>query len=308
MCSKVIKKVFFLGSKQLGLTSVKSLYVSSPDTLSGIITINDSKDVRSILNNFNQFATNKKIPIYILKKPSELFDLIEKEKPDMIIVVGWYWIIKKQLLDKVPYGILGIHASLLPKYRGFAPLVWAIINGEKKTGISLFYFDQGIDSGDIVAQKEFYILENDTIKEVLEKAEKSVVDIIKENYPKILANEAPRIKQNHKNATYCSQRKPQDGRINWNLSNKKIHNFIRAQTQPYPGAFSFIKDKKITITKSKPFQYPYLGIPGLVCQINVESVIVCCGVNAIEILEITIDGENKPIPPANFIKYGQKFV
>ena len=304
----MIKKVLFLGSKQLGLISAKNLYFSAPNKLSGIITFDDSKDERSVLGDFKQFSYEKKIPIYILKKPSELLGLIEKEKPDLIIVVGWYWIINERLLDKVPDGIIGIHASLLPKYRGFAPLVWAIINGEKRTGISLFYFDRGIDSGDIVAQKEFDILENDTIKEVLEKTERSIADILKENYSKLLSGEAPRTKQNHKNATYCSQRKPEEGRINWNFSNKKIHDFIRAQAPPYPGAFSYIKDKKITITKSRLFPYPYFGIPGFVSQVKSKSVIVCCATNAIEILEILIDGENKPILPSNYIKYGQQFV
>lgn len=304
----MIKKVLFLGSKQLGLISVKNLYFSVPNKLSGIITFDDSKDERSILGNFKQFSYEKKIPIYILKKPSELSDLIEKEKPDLIIVVGWYWIISEKSLDKVPFGIVGIHASLLPKYRGFAPLVWAIINGEKKTGISLFYFDRGIDSGDIIAQKEFDILENDTIKEVLKKTENSIVDILKENYSKLLSGEAPRTKQNHKNATYCSQRKPEDGRINWNFSNKRIHDFIRAQAPPYPGAFSYIKDKKIIITKSRLLPYPYFGIPGFVSQVKSKSVIVCCETNAIEILEIITSGGSISVTPPNLIKYGQKFV
>lgn len=302
------KKVFFLGSKQLGLTALQTLYVSSPNSLSRIITIDDSKDERSILSEFKQFAEDKHVPIYVLKKPSELSELINRGKPDMMVVVGWYWIIDDNLLDNVPDGIIGVHASLLPKYRGFAPLVWAIINGEKKTGISLFYFERGIDTGDIVAQKEFEILENDTIKELLEKTEESIINILNENYWELLANKAPRIKQNHKYATYCSQRKPEDGKINWNLSNKKIHDFIRAQAPPYPGAFSFIKDKKITIIKSRLFPYPYMGIPGLVCQITDESVIICCGVNAIELLEIIIDRENKPIPPSSFIKFGQRFL
>lgn len=304
----MIKKVFFLGSKQLGLISVKTLYFSAPNKLSGIITFDDSKDERSVLGDFKQFSYKKKIPIYILKKPSKLLGLIEKEKPDLIIVVGWYWIINERLLDKVPDGIIGIHASLLPKYRGFAPLVWAIINGEKRTGISLFYFDCGIDSGDIIAQKEIEISENNNIKEILEKAKKAIVNILKNNYPKLLNNEAPRTKQNHENATYCSQRKPEDGRINWNFTNKKIHDFIRAQAPPYPGAFSYIKDKKIIITKSRLFPYPYFGISGFVSQVKSESVIVCCGTNAIEILEIINSGESMPVAPPRLIKYGQKFI
>lgn len=298
----------FLGSKKLGLISAKALYDSAPGILAGIITINDFKDKRNILDDFRQFAEDKKIPFSVLQKPSELSVLIDQKKPDMIIVVGWYWIINKQLIRKVPFGILGIHASLLPKYRGFAPLVWATICGEKKTGISLFYFDPGVDTGDIVAQKEFEISINDTIKELLLKTEKSIVDILRENYPKLIAGKAPRTKQNHGNATYCSQREPVDGKIDWNLSNKKIYDFIRAQAPPYPGAFSMIDDKQIIITKSRLFAYPYEGIAGLVCQITNESIVVCCGKNAIEILEFIVDGEVKLIKENNFIKFGQRFV
>jgi methionyl-tRNA formyltransferase len=143
--------------------------------------------------------------------------------------------------------VAGIHASLLPKYRGGAPLVWAIINGEKTTGVSLFYFDQGVDTGDVIAQKKIEISDTDDIRTVYEKATLAAVDVLRESLPLIREGQAPRIPQDHANATIFPQRKPEDGLIDWTRTPDEIRNFIRAQTRPYPGAFTVLEGKKVTI-------------------------------------------------------------
>ena len=145
------------------------------------------------------------------------------------------------------YVFTGIHALLLPDYSGGAPLVWAIINGEKKTGVTFFYFDEGVDSGDIIAQEEIDIYENDTIKTLYEKAELTGKNILIKYLPLLAVNQAPRIKQDESKRRIFPQRKPSDGEIDWNWESKRIKNFIRAQTKPYPGAFTLINNKKIII-------------------------------------------------------------
>ena len=152
--------MIFIGSKQIGLEVLARIYELYPKQLKGVITFDDSNDIRTKLDSFKTLSKTIKKPLYILTKPSELVNVVEKVKPDLGIVVGWYWIIKPNILNKVRRGILGIHASQLPKYRGSAPLVWQIINGEKESGVTLFYFDKGMDSGDIVGQKRFKIKEN----------------------------------------------------------------------------------------------------------------------------------------------------
>ena len=194
----------------------------------------------STYKNFRDTTLRRGIPlIEVTQKIDKYQKQIRSFNPDIIIAMGWYHIIPKTILDIPKFGCVGIHASLLPKYRGGAPLVWAIINGEKKTGISFIYLDEKADVGDIIAQKEFLITKKDTIKTVYAKATSSALGILEKYIPKIKIGKAPSIKQDETKATYFLQRKSEDGVINWNKTSKEIYNFIRALTKPYPGAFFF---------------------------------------------------------------------
>jgi methionyl-tRNA formyltransferase len=302
----MVNKVLFLGSKKLGFTIAKSLFQINPDVLSSIITYNDVDDHRSYFRHFKDFANTSKIELYTLKGPIGLKRIIEKENPDLVVVVGWYWIIPNSILEIVGNGFIGIHGSLLPKYRGFAPFVWAIINGEEKTGLSLFYFSNGIDTGDIIAQKEILLEDNTTIEDLLLMAEIKSVELIKENYENILSERNERTPQSDKEISYCSIRKPEDGLINWTESNLNIHNFIRAQSNPYPGAFSFIDGKKYYFLKSRLILDTYYGISGLIVNITNNSIIICCGKGAIEVTNVREEGssENKIAD----LKFRNKFI
>lgn len=167
--------------------------------------------------------------------------------PDLLLVLGWYYIIPREVRECISLGCAGIHASLLPKYRGGAPIPWAIINGEIITGITFFYMGNGIDDGDIIAQKKFTIAEMDNCATVYEKATQASIMTLINYLPRIADGTAPRIPQDHGQATYFPLRKPEDGLIDWSWDAKRIRNFIRAQTRPYPGAFTYIEGKKVTI-------------------------------------------------------------
>lgn len=172
---------------------------------------------------------------------------LRRWQPDLLLVLGWYYIIPRKVRESVGLGCAGIHASLLPKYRGGAPLPWAIINGESETGITFFYFDDGLDSGDVIAQERFPIEYHDTIRSVYEKATVASIKALREYLPQIAVGTAPRIAQDESQATYFPQRKPEDGLIDWSWNAKRIRDFIRAQTRPYPGAFTYIEGKKVII-------------------------------------------------------------
>ena len=236
----VIDKVFFVGSKKLGHSILKKLHTINPESIKRVVTIDDTSDERNYFNEFRSFTKENTLPLNILTKPSELGTLIREENPDLVIVVGWYWIISPEVLEMVPNGLIGIHASSLPQYRGFAPLVWAVINGEKKTGISLFYLSDGIDTGDIIDQRELPIGENSNISSLLDETEKLSLDMIEKNYESILNKSNTRSPQKENKISYCSIRKPEDGLINWSWKNTDIHNFIRAQSDPYPDRKSVV--------------------------------------------------------------------
>lgn len=168
-------------------------------------------------------------------------------RPDLLLVLGWYYMIPRKVRESAPLGCAGIHASLLPKYRGGAPIPWAIINGETTTGVTFFYMGDGVDNGDIIAQKSFAIEETDNCATVYEKATQASIKILREYLPRIAVGTAPRIPQDQNQATYFPLRRPEDGLIDWSWSAKRIRDFIRAQTKPYPGAFTHFNNKKVVI-------------------------------------------------------------
>lgn len=288
----MINRVMFIGSKKLGLRALQRLYEMDSSKLCGVITFDDGNDERSKLDEFIEYCKKENIELFIIKKNSELIDIIKNNKPELCMVICWYWIIANEVLELVPKGFLGIHASLLPKYRGNAPLVWAMINGEKKSGISLFYLNTEMDEGNIVGQLEFEIEDDDSIKEVLEKVESLSIDILSKYYPQVIEGTAISIPQNHLNASYCAKRCEFDGKINWNLENRRIYNFIRAQTKPYPGAYTYFNDnKKMYILEAEVFPYEYYGTAGLVAQVTNNKVVVTCGKGALILKKVQIDGE-----------------
>ena len=177
------------------------------------------------------------------------YNTIKEIGPDIIFVAGWYHMIPKKIREIARYGAWGIHASLLPKYAGGAPLVWAIINGEKETGVTLFRLDDGVDDGDIIAQESFTINDKDTIKEVYKKAIKYSKKILNN----VLSNieEINFIPQDKSNVKVYPQRCPEDGKIDWNRPANEIVNFIRAQTKPYPGAYSYMENKRVIVWEAK---------------------------------------------------------
>ena len=300
-------RFLFIGSKKLGLNALKEAYSISPTSLISVITIDDQNDSRSEYKEFQSFCNNNLISLCTITKNSQLEKYIDSYKPDLCLVVGWYWIISESLLNKVDKGFIGIHASLLPQYRGGAPLVWAMINGEKETGVSMFYFDNGMDTGDLISQEKFSIHKNEQISDVLNKAENAAISLIKKNFLQLLRDESKRIKQNDYLISYCSIRKPDFGQINWNMNAECLLNFINAQSRPYPGAFCIDEyERKIIIWKVRVFEYKYYGIPGIVNQFIDGKPVVTCGKDeAIVIEEIEIDSKTYNTP-RDSVKFGLK--
>jgi len=249
-------KIVFFGASQLGYTCCEEIIKAGFEVV-GIFTIpqefnisySPDKPVKNYLHkDFYELGNTYNIPVFSVNQNIKSFEKDFTDlKPDFLLAIGWYYMVPQFMLNKLPKGSAGIHASLLPKYRGNAPLVWAMINGEKETGISLFYFEKGVDEGDIIAQEKFSIEETDTIKEILEKTQKASIQILLKNLPLITNNTNAKIQQDHSQATIFPKRSPEDGLIDWNWDVHRIRNFIKAQTRPYPGAFTFINGKKIII-------------------------------------------------------------
>ena len=252
-------RILFMGASELGYDCCEAI-IKAGHNVVGIFTLPQNFEIKYksekgktkiknyLFKDFTRFREEHGIPVYLLEdKIINYIDEVSQLSPDLILAIGWYFMIPDQMIKIAAKGAVGIHGSLLPKYRGNAPFVWAIINGEKETGVSLFYFEKGVDEGDIIAQQKFPIEENDTIKEVLEKAKIASVKILLDNLQPLADGTATRIVQDNSNATIFPKRTPADGLIDWNWDHTRIKNFIRAQTRPYPGAFTQINNKKIII-------------------------------------------------------------
>lgn len=249
-------KILFFGASDLGYTCCEAL-LKQGSQIVGIFTIPEqfnisySKDkpVKNYLyKDFSVLANQYQIPVFHINGDLKNYQAeVEKLAPDLMVVIGWYYMIPDAMISLCSKGAIAIHASLLPKYRGNAPLVWAMINGEKKTGISLFYLTKGVDEGDIVDQMTIQIRETDTIADVLKKVKKASQKILLKNIPLLQKGKALRKIQDHTQATVFPKRSPEDGQIDWTWDSTRIKNFIRAQTKPYPGAFTYINNKKVIL-------------------------------------------------------------
>jgi len=282
-----------MGSKQLGLRVLQEMYLLSPETLIGILTINDTNDARTVFNDFQDFSDENQLPLHVVMNRKQSEEVIEALKPDLCFVVGWYWLINDSLLDTVPHGFIGIHNSLLPKFRGGSPLIWAIINNEREVGCSFFSFTSGMDDGPIWAHGSILVDDRDYISDVLKKFGDRTIEVLRDKYLAILNGGISPLEQKHELATYCAQRFPNDGNINWHKPAQEVYNFIRAQSDPYPGAFTYFEGQMLKIWHAKTFEKIYYGTPGQVARIINGCVYVICGDHRAIILEDIELGGNR---------------
>ena len=216
---------------------------------------------------------------------------IKDFQPDVIFELGWSQIISPQILQIPKKGCIGVHASLLPKNRGAASLNWALIKGEKKTGVTLFYLAEKPDDGDMIAQKEFDIDERDDIETLHAKSDIASAELLMENMDAIRNDIVKRIRQDPDRVTYTPRRKPGDGVVDWSKSSLELYNWIRAQTHPFPGAFTLWKNKKLYIWKAKISDYKSDSKPGEISTIkNNEGIFVNTYGNMLLLERIQLDG------------------
>ncbi|MAF85440.1 MAG: hypothetical protein CL875_03010 [Dehalococcoidales bacterium] len=251
-------KVVFIGVVSIGCHCLKALLESGANVV-GIFTADKREMVRKsqmhadYFSEFEDLALKYGIPRHKISDVSVPLDTskIRELQPDIIFCIGWPQIIKGGILQIPQHGCVGIHPTLLPERRGGAPINWCLIDGLSKSGVTLFYFSEGVDSGDIIAQREYEITLKDTAATVMSKATDIAVELIKEYYPLLEKGKAPRLPQEEAKATYTRRRRPEDGIIDWNRTSLSIYNWIRALTLPFPRAFTYWNGEKVAIWEAE---------------------------------------------------------
>ncbi len=267
-------KTLFIGGTKRGYQTLQAL-LEAGHSICGIISlIQDSHELERYEEPIRQLAGDYGIPLLETRwmKDRDYAAIIRDDmKPDIALVVGCRIMIPDTIYTLPPLGTLAVHDSLLPKYRGFAPLNWVLINGEKETGVTLFYLNEVMDGGDLVGQKHILIEPYETAPELYVKICRSTVELVLECWPQLAGETAARTKQDYTTGSFGCSRTPVNGMIDWNRPTIEIFNLIRSLCHPYPGAFTFLKGKKIIIRKALPLQNPprYSGrIPGRVVAIS----------------------------------------
>ena len=231
-----------LVSGNLGLVICKKLITEGED-IQFIATDKNSAGIAEL-------AKEKKIPLYIGNpRNSAIGEFLVDKKIDVLLSVNYLFLINNNLISLPKEYAINLHGSLLPKYRGRTPHVWAIINNEKVTGITAHLINAECDAGDIVEQVKIPIQDNNTGNDILTKYNQEYPVLVKNILAKIRNSSLSVVAQNHDLATYFGKRGPEDGLINWSWQKERIRNWIRAQAYPYPGAFTSVNGAKITIDK-----------------------------------------------------------
>ena len=246
-------KIVFMGTPDIALESLEKIYNSDIE-VSGVVTVPDRPSGRSnkiVYSPVKEFALKNNIRLFQPEKISsnkEFKDEIRAIDPDLVVVVSYGMILPKSFLDIPKYGCINLHPSLLPKYRGAAPIQWAVLNGDKKTGVTIMYLDEGMDSGDIISQEEVEIGDDETTGELW----KRLSTIGSEMLFKVIKNiEYGKIERRKQEGEYtlAPMINKEMSKINWNdKTASEIKNLVRG-LDPFMGTYTFLGDKKIKIWK-----------------------------------------------------------
>ncbi len=240
-------------------------------------------------------ARRNSIPVHTPEKLDRgWIDQIAALHPAIIYSFYYRYLIPGELLRLAPLGAYNLHGSLLPNYRGRAPVNWMIVNGEREGGVTLHHMVARADAGDIVAQRALAIADDDTALTLYRKLVPLGVELIREFHPLIVAGRAPRRPQDLTQGSYYGRRGPEDGRIDWRWPARRIVNLVRAVTHPYPGAFCFIAGRKLLIWQAGiGAESDSRGVAGAVLATGEGGVEVAAGEGVVLLKRVQLEGETE---------------
>jgi methionyl-tRNA formyltransferase len=253
------------------------MHDTAASVLTGVITFDDRADGRHVFPELHRFGEQHRIPVTVTRNSADLHAAVRAAGAELAIVCGWYSMVPADTLAEAPRGFIGVHNSLLPRYRGGAPLVWAMLHGEREVGLSMYTLTSGMDDGDIWAQTSTAVGPDDYIGAVLGRLEDACDDMIRRVYPDIIEGAIEPVPQDGTQATYGTLRDAGHGRIDWRQPAERLYRWIRAQSAPYPGAFTSCHGRHVTIWKAHPFPAAYYGQPGEVARGPSGETLVVCG-------------------------------
>ena len=309
-------KLVFFGSPVIALVSLKriieeghriELVISQPDKPTG-------RGKKLIPTPLKRFAQDLNIPVYQpvkIRKDQIALEKIKKINPDLNVVVAYGQIIPSSIIFLPKYNSINVHFSLLPKYRGASPIQWALLNGERKTGVTIFELNERMDEGDILAKEEVDIHPEEGASELEVRLAQKGAELLVKTIAKI--GKIKPQKQDHSQATYAPRIKKEDGRIKWEKNAIFIERLVKAYT-PWPSAYTFLADQRIKILKGKKEAFKgQSSSPGEILEVKKKGIEVCCGDASVFLIENLQPENKKPMSAYSFslgakIKPGDRFI
>jgi methionyl-tRNA formyltransferase len=266
--------------------------ITRGENVIGVLTHEDDPKEQIWFRSVATLARSHAIPVYTPESVNTSLwtTRIREIAPDIIFSFYYRNLISEEILAVPRLGAFNMHGSLLPKYRGRVPINWAILHGEKETGVTLHHMVKRADAGDIVDQDAVPIGPEDTAFDIFKKVTLAARKVLERSIDAIKDGTAPRTKQNDSQATTFGGRKPEDGRIDWTESSERIYNLIRAVTHPFPGAFTEVNGTRLFIWEAKPLGRG-VGRPGTV--LSIEPLRVATGSGSLEITRYQWEGDHE---------------
>ena len=292
-------RILFMGTPDFAAVSLKRL-VEDGHELCGVFTQPDKPRNRNkvTFSPVKEYALSQGLTVY---QPTKLRDgtaleLVKSLAPELIVVVAYGRILPKDILDVPPLGCVNVHASLLPKYRGSAPINWAMLNGDAETGVSIMQMDEGLDTGDVLYCKKIVIDPEETSGELFDRVTAVGAEALCETIPQIAAGTLTAVPQQHENATLAPMLNKEMAEFHMTDTATHIHNWVRGMN-PWPGAWFITSGGKKLKVMSSRVAAAHGEAPGTV--LATKPLTVACGEGAIQLLEVVPEGK-KPMDGTAF--------
>jgi methionyl-tRNA formyltransferase len=310
-------RIIFMGTAELSCASLQKLSQAESFQVIAVVTQPDKpkgRELKLTPSPVKILAEKLNLPVLQpLKARDENFiSELRALQPDMMVVVAYGQILPQSILDLPRFGCLNVHTSLLPKYRGAAPIQWAIADGNAETGVTIMQMDAGLDTGPVLSTRRTPILATDDSQILHDRLAQLGAELLVETIPDFIAGKIPPQPQPAEGSTYAAKIKKEDAHIDWNKPAGQIWNRLRAFT-PWPGAFTFLQTETepqlLKIWKAEVVDKS--GAAGIILSADKAGIVVGCGQNALRILELQREG-GKRLPADSFLtgfelKAGQKF-
>lgn len=308
-------RIIFMGSAGFACPCLETLLASGKDEVVAVITQPDRPKGRNLALSpcpVKEYLGSRQIPVLHPEKVNtpESLSQIQALSPDLIVVVAYGQLLKPALLAIPPLGCINVHGSLLPKYRGAAPIQWAVANGDPVSGVTTMYMNAGMDTGDMILKREVPIETGDTGGSFHDKLARVGAGLLGETVELIRLGRAPRQPQDEAQATIAPKLKKTDGKMDWTMPAIVIHNRVRG-FNPWPGSYCVMpgetgKQLKVLRTRVEP-SAPARGEPGALLEAAGEGPLIQTADQAIRLLEVQPEGR-KPMSGADYLRGYRRLV